>query len=134
MSDVDELPPGAHRQLALTLRDVVPADWVVVGVERDIDEPDAVHVTIKLDDVRRLPQAPSSGRYLVGWTVTIVTPHVDPELADPAVFDALIDLTIALDEFEWLTWSEARKVVSAGRYAYDITLQTITEDPEGEAA
>lgn len=118
---------SAHAELAAVIVERVPASWHVIDHERASDEPDASRpatVTIKLDSVRRLPAAPISGTLEVTWTVTIATPHVDPERADPAVFDELVVLLHALDAVSWLAWTDARKVETAGRYGFDVTLTT----------
>lgn len=126
MTELDDLPAGVHRTLGLAIRELVPAAWRVVGVERDLDELERVTVQLKLSDVRRVPEAPRSGTYWAGWTVTIATPHVDPETADPGVFDALLELVAALDGIPWLKWSTAEKVLVSGRYGFDITVDTLT--------
>lgn len=127
----------AHALIADTLRPLVPASWRIVGVERDLDELEAgaVSVVIKLDSISRLPEAPRSGRYLVGWTITVVQPHVDPEQADPAVYDACLQLVAELDGLgSWLRWTTAQKALEAGRYAFDITVESITrEETETDA-
>ena len=121
--------------LAEHITSLVPADWHVVGVERDIDEPAGVNVIIKLSDIERLAEAPRSGRYRAVWTITVVQPHADPEQADPAVYDACLALVDALDSGPgWLTWRTARKVLEAGRYAFDITVETITKRRENPDA
>lgn len=120
---------SAHATLANAIRAGVPATWRIVDHERDTDEPDATApatVTIKLDSVRRLPEAPASGVYLAAWTLTIATPHTDPERADPEVFDRLLELVDHLDGLDWLRWTTAQKVLAGGRYAFDITIETQT--------
>ena len=126
---------SAHGLLASTIKPLVPADWRIVGVERTLDELEAgvVSVVIKLDSIRRMPEAPNSGCYRAGWTVTVVQPHADPELADPAIFDACLELVAALDGIPWLAWTTAQKALEAGRFAFDITVETITtreDNPE----
>jgi hypothetical protein len=130
MSELDELPDGAHKLLATTLRELVPAAWRIVPVERNVDELDATTVVIKLDSVRRIPEAPKSGRYFATWTVTVATPHIDPTLGDPDIFDSLLALLDALELVDWLEWTAAQKVVESSRYAFDITLDTITKREE----
>jgi hypothetical protein len=119
---------SAHKLLADAIKDVVPADWRVIDHERNLDEPDAITVQIKLDEVRRLPQAPQSGIYSVMWTVTVLTPWADPARADPDVFDALLELVAGLERYPWMRWARARKVLEAQRYAFDIELETMTTD------
>lgn len=121
---------SAHALLADTLRPLVPADWRIVDVERAVDELDAVTVVIKLDTITRPREAPNSGRYMVGWTVTVMQPHADPDRADPAVYDACLELVAALDGITWLTWTTAQKVLAGDRYAFDITVETITTPRE----
>jgi hypothetical protein len=123
---------SAHGQLADALKPLVPAAWRIVGVERDLDELEAgvVTVVIKLESIARIDAAPNTGRYWAGWTVTVVQPNADPELADPAIYDACLELVAALDELDWLRWTRAQKVLEAGRYAFDITLETITTPRE----
>lgn len=126
---------SVHAQLAEAVRAGVPETWRIVGYERDTDEADAetpVTVTLKLDTVRKVPEAPGSGRYLVAWTVTVATAHADPELADPAVYDALVTLCDHLDAVPWLRWTEGQKVLAGGRYAFDLAIETMTTpDDEG---
>lgn len=123
---------SAHGLLADTLRPLVPASWRIVGVERNLDELEAgtVSVVIKLDSIRRIPEAPNTGRYRAGWTITVVQPHADPELADPAVYDACLALVAALDGIEWIAWTSAQKALEGGRFAFDITVETITKREE----
>ena len=119
---------SAHGQIAAALKPLVPASWRIIGVERDLDELEAgvVSVVIKLDSIRRIPEAPNSGRYRAGWTVTVVQPNADPERADPAIFDACLELVAALDGITWLAWTTAQKTLESGRFAFDITVETIT--------
>lgn len=126
---------SAHKLLAEAITARVPAGWRVIDHERELDELDAITVQIKLDTVTRLP-ASGPGVYLVGWTVTVVTPWSDPGRADPAVYDALLELVAGLDDLEWIRWTQAQKVLDAGRYAFDITLESLTKpaDPAAYAA
>jgi hypothetical protein len=115
---------SSHALLAGVIRERVPASWRVIEHERPLDDIDAVTVQIKLDEVRRATEW-GAGAYWVAWTVTVIPPHLDPDRADPAVFDALLELVAALDDVEWLRWTRAQKVLEADRYAFDITVDTI---------
>jgi hypothetical protein len=125
------VPITAFGMLADALRPLIPAAWHFVGYEDSIDDPDRVTVIVKLSSVQRFPAAPE-GAYRAEWVVTIIDPHTDPAKADPFLFDALIDFLDDLDtapDLEWLGWTSAEKVLDSGRFAFDITIHTITRKP-----
>jgi hypothetical protein len=125
---------SVYKKLQETLEEILPEGWKFTEYEPLQDLPDVTGLTMKVREVRRIPQAPGAG-YEVDWVVTVTSPNTSRETADPQLFDDLINLLIALDtlpDLSWLTWTEATKVVGDDleRLAYDITIRIITEKDE----
>lgn len=119
---------SAYTQVKDAIEALVPTGWKFTGYEPLEDMPDVTGLTLKVREVRRLPQAPI-GHVSVDWILTITTSYTSRETADPTLFDDLIDFIVALDaepDLSWLAWTSATKTVGDDleRLAYDITLQT----------
>lgn len=118
-----------------TIRELIPDEWELDAFEAPEGpiSPDATTVELKLRTVQRLDVA-VEGAYQVDWLLTITTQYPERDVADPDLFDRLIELLYALDttpDLEWIAWNEATKAVNEdGRLAYDITLITYTQKEE----
>lgn len=117
-------------QLAEQLEQLLPGIKIIPN-SRNVDSLGTTPaVQISLQTITPLPEAPA-GANLATFTVTIVTPHTDPEQAEDDLDDLVGDLLTALDKLEVLDWSEARKVLWDDRHlAYDVTVTAVTEPNE----
>lgn len=128
---------SAYTTFADAVESVLPAGWQLLKFETPLGPGavDATTVELKVRDVNRLPAAPL-GQYQVDWVVTVVTEYPDREVADPALFDNLMDFLAALDGLgPWMAWTTATKSLNEdGRLAYEITVRTHTTpvDPDDE--
>jgi hypothetical protein len=123
---------SAYETLATAIGAVLPAGWEFLEYEAPFETaPDATRVTLKIATVSRLPAAPI-GSYQIDWVLTITTEYPDREIAEPALYDNLIDFLLALDGIgPWLGWTEANKALNeAGRLSYDINLRTNSKKDE----
>lgn len=118
-----------YETVSAAIKAVLPDGWQFLAYEAPNEgAPDTTSVTLKIRGVNRLPAAPI-GSLLIDWVLTITTEYPDREVADPELFNDLLEFLAALDEIEpWLAWTTAEKALNeAGRLAYDITLQTQTK-------
>lgn len=123
---------SARTQLAESLAELLPAGWRLIPYQDSVDELDTVVVMLKHSTLAKLPTAPL-GAYLSTFTVTIVDPHTDAELAEDALDDGVLELLAALDQINSSLWSTAEKTLFQDRYlSWDVPVQVVTNITQKE--
>lgn len=87
--------------------------------------------------IEPLPEAPI-GHARCTFELTLTTPLTDKPKGEDDVDDGIVDLVLALDAHEFISWSSAEKAVLLEKYlAWTVTVTVIanttkTPDPEPE--
>jgi hypothetical protein len=71
-----------------------------------------------------LPAAPRGG-YVVYYVLTVVSPALDPSVAEAELDEFVPSMLGDLDGLDWFAWDEATKVLAQGLMAYDVTCWNI---------
>lgn len=116
---------SARAALAAALRELVPADWQIVAVDRNLDESRRIVLLVSQRIIEPAPNA--QGSHKATFRVYVIDPHVDPEAAEDALDDAVDELLFLLDAVEFVRWTRAEKVIYQDRRAYQIDLEAFTE-------
>lgn len=113
-------------QLLEWLTPVIPEDWKLVGFERALDVLSQTTVQLKQSDIEKLAAAPV-GVWSLSFTITLIDPHTDFSLAEPALDDDVLLLFKILDRLPSVNPTKATKVLAGQNLAYDITVSVITQ-------
>jgi hypothetical protein len=111
---------SVRESLLAAITAAVPAGTHVIPYQDNMDLPDRITVMFKQLRITPLPEAPRAG-YVVHYVLTVVSPALDPSVAE-ADLDVFVPSMLGdLDALDWFAWDEATKVLSQGLMAYDIT-------------
>jgi hypothetical protein len=102
----------------------VPEGTHVIPFQDNMDVPDRITVMFKQMSITPLAEAPRSG-YVFNYILTVVSPAVDPSVAEEELDGFVPAMLGDLDGLDWFAWSTADKVLSQGQLAYDITCWNI---------
>lgn len=117
---------SARKELANTLKPLLPKAWRLVPYADNLDTLDRVVVMIKQTQIERLPAAPI-GTYRTSFVVTVIAPQSDSEKAEDELDDGVHEVLSALDSINNSLWSSAEKVLfSDSNLAWDIAMQVVT--------
>ena len=99
----------------------VGPDVHVIPFQDAMDVPDRLTVMFKQLSLTPLPSAPRAA-YVVNYVLTVVSPALDPAVAEAELDEFVPSMLGDLDSLDWFAWSEATKVLSGGasNLAYDI--------------
>lgn len=115
-----------RKQLAETLRPLLPSSWRVVDSERSLDRNDRTTVIVRQREITKNPAAPKASR-IVQFVLTIVSRYVGPDNAEDDLDSTVPTLLNTLDGVDGLRWDTAEKVeVGDSRLGYDITVYVTT--------
>lgn len=106
----------------------------VIPYQDAMDVPDRVTVMFKQTRVTPIPEAPRSG-YVVHYVLTVVSPALDPSIAEAELDEFVPSMLGDLDHLDWFAWSTADKVLAGGLMAYDVECWNLAyEVPTRKAA
>lgn len=92
----------------------------VIPYQDNYDLPDRVTVMVKQVSLQPLAEAPR-GSYRVNYTLTVISPALDPSTAESELDDIVPSLLGDLDGLDWFAWATAEKVPTpSGGLGYDI--------------
>ena len=113
---------SARKELAATLKPLLPKTWQLVDSGRSVDLTKKTVVKIRQTTVRPLEVAPI-GLLGVDLIVTIRVPEQSTQAAEDRLDEEVTDLIHALDEAEVL-WTVCEKVLldNTSTLGYDITV------------
>lgn len=117
-------------QLKAALAPKLPAKWVIVPAQRNLDVISAVTIMFKQSRLAPHQAAPAALR-VTGMTITLIDPHTDIEKAEDALDENLLLLLTALESLDFeAKFTEAQKVsFNDTTLAYDITVEIDTVKP-----
>lgn len=107
------------RESLKTLLEAEFPDWNIVTSQRAVDNVDRPTILLKQATIEPLAAAPN-GQYAVGYTVTIVDPHQDIELAETALDENVLAVWAVLLTAKATNPKKATKVLFNQYLAYDI--------------
>lgn len=121
-------PVNARRQIAGLLKQLLPADWVVLHYRPTSSNLGKPNVWVQQSTVRRAPAAPA-GIDETSLTVTLAEPTISPDSADDRLEANLDILLDAIDRLTGVTRGESNRGVTAPEngfpgYDTDLTLTT----------
>ena len=113
------------------LTPLIPNTWRFIRYDTNVDRINQTVVMLKLQTIRRTPEAPNSG-HTVEFVMTIVEPRLDTKQREDDLDAKLIDLVYFIDKIPNLRWVSAQRVIfSENNLAFDITIEAVTtQDPE----
>jgi len=103
------------------LTPLLPKTWKLVPHTTNFGVISQPVVVLKLEEVKRHPDAPNGAR-LISYTLTIIEPKTEPGPADDALDTKLLLLLAAIDKAPGIAWSTAKRVVTDTNPAFDVTL------------
>lgn len=98
----------------------VPEGTHVVPYQDNLDVLDRMTVMFKQTRITPLPAAPRAG-YVVHYVLTVISPALDPQVAEEDLDAFVLSMLGDLDGLDWFAWDEALKVLASGLMAYDVT-------------
>lgn len=118
-------------ELAAALKPLLPPQWRIVKVARNLDTISSPAVVmLKQLSFEPAPRAPRA-EVVVSFVVTVIDPHEDAENAEVALDDSAIELFRQLQRITHLNPKRATKVTFQDKYlAYDIELELVTTSKE----
>lgn len=97
----------------------LPAGTAIIPYEDSLDVLDRMTVMFKQESILPLAAAPRSG-YEVRYTLTVISPALDPAVAEADLDSFVLELLGDLDVLDWFAYSSADKVLASGHIAYDV--------------
>jgi hypothetical protein len=105
---------------------VEPRGWLFVRYSTSLSKLSRPVAMLKLQALRRTPEAPGSG-HTVEFVLTLIDPAIDPEKREDSLDENLIELVYALDTIPNVRWTNAQRVMFDDKnLAFDITLEVLT--------
>lgn len=120
---------GSPREdLLAAITAAVPEGTHVIPYQDNMDLPDRITVMFKQLRVAPLPAAPRAG-FVVYYVLTVVSPALDPSVAEAELDVFIFAMLDALNPLNWFAWDDAPKVLSQGLMAYDVSCWILANDP-----
>ena len=119
-------PQTTREQLVEALTPLLPKAWKVVPYSRNLDALSAPTVMVHLSNITRAPAAPQ-GALLSEFTVSVLDPQTDPERAQGALDDEVMDLIHAIDDLPgWIVWDSAEPTLVGDYLAWDLKTTVVS--------
>jgi len=117
---------SARQQLATALTPALPADWIVIPHEPELDaQIGKTSLYISQQTIGRHRSAPM-GKQLVTFTLRLICPNTAVQTREDDLEDAVSELLFELEHLgSAFVWSEASKVRHGAYLAYDVDLTMI---------
>ena len=126
----DPKVPSARQQLADHLTPELPASWVVIPHEPELDATiGKTSLYISQQRINRHPAAPM-GKQLVTFTLRLICPDTAVQTREDSLEDSVSELLFELERLgAAFVWSEASKVMHGAYLAYDVDLTMTGNKP-----
>jgi hypothetical protein len=118
-------PRTSREQLVDLLRPLLPKTWKLVPFSRGLDTPSQVTVMVHATAIRDAPAAPQ-GALETEFTLSVIDPQTDPERAQGALDDEVLELIHALKAVPFLIWESAEPTLVQDSLSWDIKTTVIT--------
>lgn len=113
------------------LEHIEPGRFSWVPVQRKLDRIAKPTLMLKLAGVTR--SAGAQGVLVPTCTLTVVSEHTDPSLADPALDGLLDELLAPIQKIRWVAFRGADKAAFQSKYmCYDIALEALVAIKKAE--
>lgn len=113
-------PLTTREQLVEALSPLLPKAWKVVPYSRNLDAISVPTVMVHLSNLSKAPSAPQ-GVLLSEFTISIIDPLTDPERAQGALDDEVMELIHAIDALPgWIVWESAEPTLVQDALAWDV--------------
>lgn len=107
------------------LEQIEPGRFRWVPVQTKIDRLSKPTLMLKLASVARSTVA--QGALTATFVLTVVSEHLDPNAADPALDELLDELLAPIQSIRWVAFRGAEKAAFQTKYmCYDIRLEALT--------
>jgi hypothetical protein len=116
----------SRQQLVALLTPLLPKTWKVIPFQRDPGVLSQVTVMVHMTNISQSPAAPR-GALLSEYTVSVFDPQTDPERAQGALDDEVLELIHAISSLPGgVVWDSAEPVLFSNSLGWDIKVTATT--------